>query len=56
MYLYVDRPEEKKVLDSPKVEDISVKLEEPKDSPNQNKIEDLHQFEEKQPIISDRNI
>ena len=45
MYLYVNKPEEKKTLDSPKVEDISVKIAEPEESPYQNKIEVLDQLE-----------
>ncbi len=56
MYLYVNKPEEKKTLDSPKVEDISVKIAKPEEIPYQNKIEVIVHFEEKKNLRSDDNI
>ena len=54
--MYVDRPEEKRNLqESPKVEDISVKLNHGEESSNQNKIEIIPE-EVKQQVRSDGNI
>jgi hypothetical protein len=56
MYLYVNRPEERKKEESLKVEDMSAKVIEPEDSPKLNKIEVIDRIEGKQPIRSDGNI